>query len=148
MAIGNFDTGGSLDIYVTQRFFSAQARKDGWLYFFLEPGIYYIGFQGGRRTDAYTYNKRWEIVPKYRFEIESNTQVAYIGTMQLKCESAWFFSGQKWCNWIFGQHVKNEEILAKKLGSKHLPALMPCSTTLMQLHTGKTMYFQVPKSKE
>jgi hypothetical protein len=148
IALGDFETGGALKRMEIQKFLSAETRDQGWVYFILEPGIYYLGFQGQRRTDAFTYAAQWKNVQHYRFDIQPDSPVAYIGTMHLQCRSDWFLFGAKYCCFIDSQVVMNEEALAQKLVSENLKTMGPPKTALMQLHTEKTFIFRSPKPKK
>ena len=147
MAMGDFETGGALKP-IMPKFLSAETGKQGWAFFILEPGIYYLGFQGQRRTDAFTYQSQWKKVQRYRIDIQPDSPVVYIGTMHLQCHSEWFLSGAKYCCYIYSQVVKNEEALAQKLVSENLKTMGPPKTALMQLHTEKTFIFRTPKPKK
>ena len=147
MALGDFETGGALKP-IFPKLLSAETGKQGWTYSILEPGIYYLGFQGQRRTDAFTYAAQWENVQHYRFDIQPDSPVVYIGTMHLQCRSDWFLFGAKYCCFIDHQVVKNEEALAQKLVSENLKTMCPPKTSLMQLHTEKTFIFRTPKPKK
>lgn len=145
IAVGDFETGGALKRIENQKFLSAKTRKQGWIYFILEPGIYYLGFQGPRWTDVFTYEAQWENVQRYRIDIQPDSPVVYIGTMHLQCRSAWNLLGVKNCAHIYSQVVKNEEVLAQKVASENLKTTDRPKTVLMQLHTEKTLIFRTPE---
>ena len=146
IAVGNFQTGGVLKRIENQKFLSAKTRKQGWIYFILEPGIYYIGFQGPRWTDLFTYEAQWEYVQRYRIDIQPDSPVVYIGTMYLQCRrSAGNLFGVKNRAHIASQVVKNEEVLAQKVASENLKTMGRPKTFLMQLHTEKTLIFRTPE---
>ena len=149
IALGDFETGGALEPIVIKKFLSAEIRDQGWTYFILEPGIYYLGFQGTRCSTGYfDYKAQWKNVQCYRFDIQPDTPVVYIGTMHLQCRSDWFPFGAKYCCFIDSRVVKNEEALAQKLVSENLKTMDPLKTALMQLHTEKTFIFRTPKPKK
>ena len=147
IAVGDFETGGSLKRIENQKFLSAKTRKQGWIYFFLEPGIYYLGFQGPRMTTPNIYEAQWGKVQRYRIDIQPDSPVVYIGTMHLQCRSGWDPFGTK-CEHIDSQVVKNEEALAQKLVSENLKTMGQPKTALMELHTGKTFIFRTPESQK
>ena len=89
IAVGDFETGGALKRIENQKFLSAKTRKQGWIYFFLEPGIYYLGFQGPRMTTPNNYKEQWGKVQRYRIDIQPDLPVVYIGTMHLQCRTGW-----------------------------------------------------------
>lgn len=147
MAMGDFDTGGELKPIIT-KFLSAKTGKQGWTYFILQPGIYYLGFQGQRRTDAFTYADQWETMNRFRFDIQPDTPLVYIGTIHLQCRSDWFLFGAKYCCFIDRQLIKNEEALAQELVSENLKTIGQPKTALMELHTGKTFIFRTPEPQK
>lgn len=148
IAMGNFDTGGELKQIVPLKSFSAETLKQGWIYWVLEPGIYYIGFQGQRRTDAFTYDAQWKHVKRYRIDVQPDSPGVYVGTMHLECRSDWFLFGAKYCCFIDNQIVRNDETQAQKLVSENLKEMSRPITALMQLHTEKTLFFRTPKVKK
>jgi len=145
MAMGDFETGGMLKPIIMPKFLSADTRRQGWTYFILEPGIYYLGFQGQRRTDALTYKTEWENVQIYRMDIEPDSSIIYIGTMHLHCDSDWFLFGGRHCCFIQNQVVKDETLLAQKLVSEDLMDMGHPKTVLLKIHTGETFVFGIPK---
>jgi hypothetical protein len=148
VAIGDFDSGGELHQLPILRSFSADTSKQGWTYLILDPGIYYIGFQGQRRTDAFSYNAAWKSVKRYRFDVDPNSPVIYIGTMHLECRSDWFLFGEKYCCFIDHQIIRNEETLAAKILAESFDSIEQPKTALMRLHTDKTLFFLTPKVKQ
>ncbi|MGD8494116.1 MAG: hypothetical protein PVF71_14640 [Desulfobacterales bacterium] len=147
MAIGDFESGGALKPVFLPKLLTAETGKQGWTYFMLEPGIYYIGFQGQRRTDAFTYSAQWENVQRYRFDIQPDSPVVYIGSIHFECRSDWFLFGAKYCCFIENHIIKNEEALAQELVSENLKEMNRPKTALMQLHTNETLIFRTPKPK-
>jgi hypothetical protein len=147
MAIGDFESGGALEPVFLPKMLTAETGKQGWTYFMLEPGIYYIGFQGQRRTDAFTYSARWENVQRYRFDIQPDSPVVYIGSIHFECRSDWFLFGAKYCCFIDNHILKNEEKIAQEIVSDHLKNINYPTTALMQRHTDETLIFRTPRSK-
>lgn len=147
IAVGGFETGGALKRIEDQKFLSAKTRKQGWIYFFLEPGIYYLGIQGPRMTTPNIYEAQWGKVQRYRIDIQPDSPVVYIGTMHLQCRSGWDPFGTK-CEHIDSQVVKNEEVLAQKLASENLKTPGRPKTVLMELHTEKTFIFRTPETQK
>ena len=146
IALGDFESGGALERIVFLKSLSGETREQGWIYTTLEPGIYYIGFQGQRRTDAFSYEAQLQNVQRFRFDIPPDSPAVYIGTMHLQCHSDWFFFGAKYCCFINSHEIKNEEALAQKVVSEDLKTLGRPKTILMQRHTDKTHIFRTPKS--
>jgi len=145
IAVGDFETGGALKRIENQKFLSAKTRKQGWIYFFLEPGIYYLGFQGPRMTTPNFYEEQWGKVKRYHIDIQPDSPVVYIGTMHLQCRTGWDPFGLKNCVHIDSQVIKNEEALAQELVSENLKTMGQPKTVLMQLHTEKTLIFRTPE---
>jgi hypothetical protein len=148
IALGDFESGGKLERILILKSLSVESREQGWIYATLEPGIHYIAFQGQRRTDALTYEAQLQNAQRFRFDIQPNSPIVYIGTMHLECHSDWFLFGAKYCCYIYNQQISNEEKLARKLVSENLNTLGKPKTSLMQAHTEKTLIFRTPQPKK
>ena len=117
--------GGKADGGPGYRFLSAETRKQGWIFFYLEPGIHYLFFEGMASLSGMYYS------PRYEVKIPENSPVVYIGSMHLYCESPYIFETA--CG-VFDKNkmiVSNEEIKAKKLQKEFLPDLGSLQTVLM-----------------
>ncbi len=147
IALGSFESGGKLERILILKSLSAETREQGWIYATLEPGIYYIGFQGQRRTNAYAYEAQLQGGQRFRFDIQPGAPVVYIGTMHLECRSDWFLFGLKYCCFIDSHQIRNEEKLAREIVSENLNTMTQPKTSLMQPHTEKTLIFRTPKTK-
>ncbi|MBW2410839.1 MAG: hypothetical protein JRF72_13650 [Deltaproteobacteria bacterium] len=147
IALGDFDSGGKLERILILKSLSVETREQGWIYATLEPGIYYIGFQGQRRTDAFTYEAQLQHVQRFRFDVQPDSPIVYIGTMHLECHSDWFLFGAKYCCHIYNHQIKNEEKLARKIVSENLKNLGQPKTSMLQPHTEKTLIFRAPQRK-
>lgn len=139
ISLGSFQTGG-FNIISSQVFLSSNSRKQGWTYLILEPGIYYLGFTGRELTG--------KDQPRYRIDINPESPIVYIGTMHLQCHSKWNIFGIKKCDSIDSHAVVNEEALAKELVSENLEEMGHLKSSLMQLHTEKTLIFRTPRPKK
>jgi hypothetical protein len=73
--------GGKIDGGPRYRFLSPETRKQGWVFFYLEPGIHYLVFEGMASAAGMYYS------PRYEVKIPENSPVVYIGSMHLYCES-------------------------------------------------------------
>ncbi len=146
--MGDFESGGILNPVVIPKSLSAEALEQGWTYFILEPGIYYLGFQGQRRTDAFTYDAQWQKVQRWRMDIGPGSPIVYAGTIHLQCESDWFLFGAKYCCFIRKETIRNEQELARTLVSENLGTMGPPKTALMEIHTGETIILGTPKPEE
>lgn len=105
-------------------FLSPETRKQGWIFFYLEPGIHYLAFEGMSSMSRVYYS------PRYEVKIPENSPVVYIGSMHLYCVKRLFERG---CG-AFDKDkmiVSNEEIKAKKLQKEFLSDLGSLQTVLM-----------------
>lgn len=143
LGLGGFDTGGEIS-GVYPLFLSTKARKQGWVYFILEPGIYYLAFQGVRSTDLLTHYRKLKSTQRWRIDIPVGSRLVYVGTLHLKCRSRWYLTGGKKCDFIDAMVVKNQELLASKVAEEYLEDLALPQTLLMQPHSG-TIILRKPK---
>lgn len=126
IAKGGPITGGKVDV-VRYRFLSPETRKQGWVFFYLKPGIHYLIFQGTSAGTRLFYS------PRFKVNISKEHPVVYIGTMHLCCVSTWNF-GMKYCAAVDSKRmvVSNEEIQAKKLLKEYLSNFGSLQTILMK----------------
>lgn len=116
--------GGKVYGFGRYGFLSPETRKQGWVFFYLEPGIHYLVFEGILSIRGIYYS------PRYEVKIPENSQVVYIGSMHLYCikydfgRSCGAFDKDKMI-------VSNEEIKAKKLQKEFLSDLGSLQTVLM-----------------
>ena len=133
LGLGGFETGGEVRrASLPSSFLSTETHRQGWIYFILDPGIYYLAVQGGLTTDPAT----WVGPQRWRIDIPVGSRVAYAGTLHLKCWSKWYISGAKSCNVVEGIVVRNEQALAMTISAKYLADLGPPQTLLIQRHSG------------
>jgi len=135
LGLGGFETGGEVK-RTSPTSLSAETRRQGWIYFILEPGIYYLAVQGARTGDVTAYERELKSLQPWRIEIPVGSPVAYAGTLHLECQSKWYIGGGKSCNFIEGIVVRNEQALAMTISEKYLSDLGPPQTLLMQRHSG------------
>jgi len=118
--------GGKVDVAGAYRFLSPETRKQGWVFFYLEPGIHYLVFEGMASAAGMYYS------PRYEVKIPETSPVVYIGCMHLYCESPYIFETAcgtlDKCRMI----LSSEEIKAKKLQEEFLPDLGSFQTILME----------------
>lgn len=117
--------GGKVEGGMGIRFLSAETRKQGWVFFYLEPGIHYLVFEGMASGAGMYYS------PRYEVKIPENSPVVYIGSMHLYCESPYIFETACGTFDKGRMIVSNEEIKAKKLQKEFLPDLGSLQTVLM-----------------
>lgn len=118
--------GGKVDVAGAYRFLSPETRKQGWVFFYLEPGIHYLVFEGMASAAGMYYS------PRYEVKIPENSPVVYIGSMHLYCESPYIFETACGTFDKGRMIVSNEEIKAKKLQKEFLPDLGSPQTVLME----------------
>ncbi|WAC08514.1 MAG: hypothetical protein OS130_04785 [Thermodesulfobacteriota bacterium] len=63
---------------------SAEARKDGWVYFMLEPGTYYL--EVSPKVDTLK-NSHYFTPDSFWFSVPQGNKVIYIGTLSTACET-------------------------------------------------------------
>jgi len=118
--------GGKLKFITSTRFLSSETRKQGWVYFYLEPGIHYLIFEGLKSYWARFYS------PRYKVSMPKNSPVVYIGSLHLYCESPYFF-GKSCGTFDKGRMVvSNEEDKAKLLLKEYLSDLGSIQIVLME----------------
>lgn len=118
--------GGKVDVAGAYRFLSPETRKQGWVFFYLEPGIHYLVFEGMASAAGMYYS------PRYEVKIPENSPVVYIGSMHLYCESPYIFETACGTFDKGRMILSNEEIKAKKLQEEFLPDLGSFQTILME----------------
>ena len=146
IGLGSFDTVDKV-ARIHTRCFSEETRKQGWLFLVLEPEVYYLAFQGTRRTDVYTYDADLQTARKWRIDIPENASSVYIGTVHVRCRSDFYFFERDHCDFIDEVVVSNEEEVARMIAADHLPGIGRPETILMKLHDSPTIILRVPKSK-
>jgi hypothetical protein len=126
--LSSFETGGE-PVFTGSKFLSEETRREGWTYFMLSPGIYYLSVLGPDSslisimgsTDSGEYIKK---APRWKLDIPENTSRVYVGTLELKgkVDGSLLFGGKiiKPAN---GDDfpLKNEHELANRLLSEHFP---------------------------
>lgn len=80
--LGGFDSLG-VPRPVRSRFLSAELRRDGWTYFLLAPGVYYLAVRPPQRGDLYTYDAMLKTVPRWRIDVPMHGKLVYAGTLHL-----------------------------------------------------------------
>lgn len=109
---------------------SPQAGKEGWVYFILDPGNYYLyvippgSFQSTSSDAAdvpgryYRWGKREKIpIPAYWFNIPKGEPVIYLGSLSVSCEKGGLF-GQL-CQEPSEISISDESELARKMAREH-----------------------------
>jgi len=125
----NADTlGGLIGCKSSVGFLSKDPSKEGWFYLILKPSVYYLAYlkrcyvgqqtglswlQGALRTD-----QRWTI------DLPKGSRVIYGGSVHLNCSE------------YYELLLNNDETLAAKIVSEHMPELGALKTLLLQPDKG------------
>lgn len=144
--LGAFETGGVPVREWSQRFPSAESRKQGWTYFVLPKGTWYLAVYPPRRTDVFTYDRSLKDAPRWRIDVPGNAGVAYAGTMHLTGKSDWLIGSGRIMNSIHHEAttVRNERNLAGKIASECFPGIGRMQVALMRRHAGGSLILRSP----
>lgn len=142
LALGSFETGGELIQIDPLISFSAQTRKDGWVYFLLEAGQHYLAIQPPRKGHIVTNQANFKFAPLYRFYVPPKTEFVYVGTLHLQYISKKNLFGIDMISSFKsdGITVHNDEDIASKLASEFFPEFEIPRTMLMELHKGPIIF--------
>jgi|GEM_PF-963280 len=133
--LGSFETVGE-PRFVSPRFLSEESRREGWTYFMLPPGVYYLAVLGpDSNVLAQTDAKYMQKAPRWRMDIPQDTKVVYVGTLQ--------FAGKSDGEYLFGGKmivpsggdeptIRDDHLIASGLVSAHFPDAGEVRTVLMQ----------------
>jgi len=147
--LGGFETGGEVKLTIPGRsifFLSNETAHQGWVYFILKPGAYYLAFLGPRTTNLFSYSAALKSAQRWRIEIPEGSRLIYGGTVHLLCRKFKFlFTSCAQARQI--GVLKNEESLAAKLASEHLPELGAPKTLLLEPHRGPIIIKSLSKEK-
>jgi len=135
MGLASFETGGELKWVTPPRFLSEATREEGWTFFVLKPGTYYLAVlpPPHGRMSVSVYEQWFERAPRWRFDVPLNAKTVYIGTLHISGHAV----GKKMVSFYEqGMTVFNEEDLAKKIASEHIRDFEGLETALMKRHEG------------
>ena len=137
LALGGFETGGKLRRKIPAHL-SSQTRKDGWLYFVLEPGFHYLAVQPPRRSDIWSYENSFNSAPLWRLDIPPQTGIVYAGTLHIPIiKQKMLFGGLSIKSFITDSIVViDDEDAARKIAADFFPELETFKTMLMVKHEG------------
>jgi hypothetical protein len=137
LALGGFETGGELHQKIPTHL-STQTRKDGWLYFVVEPGFYYFAVQPPRRTDVWSYKNSFNRGPLWRMDIPPESGTIYAGTLHIPIiQQKMLFGGLSIKSFVTDSMVVlNDEVVARKIAADFFPELKNFKTMLMVKHEG------------
>lgn len=144
--LGDFKTGGVPKRMETLRFLSPESGRNGWTYFVLPHGIYYLAVYPPRRTDISTYEGRLHNAPRWRIDVPENARLVYAGTLHLTGESdPLLFGGRAMMSIRSDQiTVGNDHELAGRLFAEHFPGVGEGQVVLMQRHEGGPIILRSP----
>jgi hypothetical protein len=136
--LGSFETGGEPKRLEILRFLSPESRRNGWTYFILEHGTYYLAVYPPRRTDALSYQRGLKNAPRWRIDVPRNAGLVYAGTLRFAGESDRLLFGGRILKSIHmdTMSVANDEALARKLLIEHFPGLGEVHVVLLKPHKG------------
>jgi hypothetical protein len=117
----DFNSGGEYKYDRGYLEFSEEASKEGWIYWMLEPGIYYISI-------TFNNNIYREKNPLFSLNVPDNKPVIYAGTLD------------------FEHPVENEENLARAFALQAIDT-QTFHLELLSPHKSKTLIFRTPKSR-
>lgn len=143
--LGSFDTGGRLHRIEKQRFLSTESRLNGWTYLVLTPGTYYLTIQPARRTDIFTYQRRFDAPPRWRLEVPPKASILYAGTLRLNGVGDPLLFGGSIMREILKVSVDAlDQTPASALSATHFPDLGTPWVVPLQSHEGGTLHFRMP----
>jgi hypothetical protein len=147
IGLGSFDTVSEVK-RIDTRCLSEETRKQGWLFFIVEPEVYYLAFGGGTKGTAIRTCPALQTAQKWRFDIPENASSVYIGTVHIRCRNVpIFFFLRDHCDIIDEVIVVNEEEVARRVVADHIPGIGQPETVLLRPHDSPTIILRVPKSR-
>jgi len=140
-AMGGFETGGELKMCGNVRrasaygnlfgckysmgFLSKELSKEGWFYLILKPAIYYLAFQGEGTPDTTELSKGLPFAQRWYMDLPKGSRIIYGGT-------------------VHKAFLNNDETLAAKIVSEHMPELGAPKTLLLQPYRGGPIIIKRP----
>jgi hypothetical protein len=134
--LASIKTGGEFKVIEAPVFPPDDTRKQGWTYFILEPGRYYVVLVEPQYYTRQAFKRRVQnTTQRWRFDIPIGAPVVYIGTLHLYCR------GEKRCNWIDEDRIllRNEEPLAQKLVEDYFKNFGSLQTVLIHRQDSRTI---------
>jgi hypothetical protein len=153
--LGGFKTGGKLQHYRSNYKYYSQGNyahfclssetcKQGWTFFFLDPGIHYFSFR--YLTPLPNPYENHKNPPLWRFDIPTGAKSIYIGTLNLKgvgIDKGWMWGPTGKVN-LLEINVIDEINLADKIINEFYPRLGPPQSLIMRKHEGGPIYIRPP----
>ena len=150
-AMGSFETFGEPGNVKVQAL-SDESFDQGWAFFLLSPGIYYLYLRGPDSSQVSTsqrldYYSRHKNVPRWRIDVPEGGKLIYAGTLTL--------AGQQVGKLLFGDPIivpvkdqqvplSDEGIAADSLLAKHFPGKEVHKILMRAWKTGDPFIFQRP----
>jgi hypothetical protein len=100
---------------------SAEARRQGWIYYVLPPGKYYL--------TVYDMEKKGPLAPCFLLSVSGEKPLVYAGTLDIACKrGAWSWNPPTLCSRV---SLTDEGEAAKVVAQAHFAQHGPLSTSLM-----------------
>jgi hypothetical protein len=100
---------------------SAEARRQGWIYYVLPPGKYYL--------TVYDMEKKGPLAPGFLLSVPGDKQLVYAGTLDIACKrGSWSWNPPTLCSRV---SLTDEGEAAKVLAQAQFAQYGPISTSLM-----------------
>ena len=136
--IGRLDPGQSPDLNVKRPDSgispSAEARRQGWIYYVLPPGTYYL--------TVYDMDKKATLAPGFLLSVSGEKPLVYAGTLDIACKPGGFLSSLlRQCS---GVSLTDEGDRAKVLAQAHFAQHGPISFALMSKYDKTVAVSQRP----
>ncbi|MFO7684793.1 MAG: hypothetical protein R6V60_01765 [Desulfobacterales bacterium] len=130
--LGTFETVGE-PAAAWHRFLSEESRREGWAYFLLPPGLYYLSVRPAQRGDAYSYERMLHATPRWKIDIPDDARLIYAGTLQLTGEGDRLLFGGSIIRSIQSIELSvGDDAAAGRLLSENFPGLGEVKTIPMQ----------------
>jgi hypothetical protein len=153
-AMGSFDTLGEPG-NVKIKALSDESFDEGWAFFLVSPGIYYLYIRGpdssefSHRSASDYYNRYYSNAPRWRIDVTECAKVIYAGTLTL--------AGKQNGTLIFGDKiivpVENQQVplsdereTADSLLKRHLPGTEVHNSIMRPWNPGDPFIFRSPLS--
>lgn len=145
VALGTFETGGTLQRIEGMRFFSDDSRVRGWTFLLAPRGTLYLAFLPPRRTDLFSYLAMFERAQLWRIDVPEQSKIVYAGTLVVDGDGGFVLFGEKYLANFRKMDVRDERADAKVLIREYVPDIGPMETAIMQRHDGPIL-FATPES--
>jgi len=132
--------GGLIGCKYSVGFLSKELSKEGWFYLILKPSVYYLAFLKrcyAGQQDSLAKAYRWgqealRTAQRWTIDLPKGSRVIYGGSVHVNCSE------------YYEVLLNNDETLAAKIVSEHMPELGALKTLLLQPHRGGPMILKRP----